>query len=158
MPYLHLDVPRSYPVSVKRQLAHRLMRLYADIMETTPDLVHVTFRELGEGGVWRWSPDSAVPSAVLSCEIRRGRPPEQRARLAEALLGASVEALGLDAEDFPVEFTQHAGDEIYMQERVDGVLHGALGRDWSPDETNVPLVESLKEEHRRDRTKEAPAG
>jgi phenylpyruvate tautomerase PptA (4-oxalocrotonate tautomerase family) len=117
-------------------------------MQTTPDLVHVTFRELGEGSVWRYGKDAAEPSAVLTCEVRRGRPPEQRARLAEALLAAIVQALGLDPVDLPVEFTQHAGDEIYMQERVDGVLQGGLGRDWSPSEPQVPLIESMKEERR----------
>jgi len=98
--------------------------------------------------VWRYGKDAAEPSAVLTCEVRRGRPPEQRARLAEALLAAIVQALGLDPVDLPVEFTQHAGDEIYMQERVDGVLQGGLGRDWSPSEPQVPLIESMKEERR----------
>jgi len=34
MPYLHLDLPGVYPVAVKRELATRLCKLYADIMET----------------------------------------------------------------------------------------------------------------------------
>jgi phenylpyruvate tautomerase PptA (4-oxalocrotonate tautomerase family) len=148
MPYIHLDVPGPYSVNVKRDLALRFMKLYAEIMQTTPDLVHVTFRELGEGGVWRWDDGKAVPSAVISCESRRGRPPEQRARLGEALVHATSEALGLDPSDMPVEFSQHAGDEIYFMQRVDGVLMGGVGRDWSPDETKTPLVESIKQERR----------
>ena len=36
MPYVHLDLPGTYPVEVKRELATRLCRLYADVMETQP--------------------------------------------------------------------------------------------------------------------------
>ena len=34
MPYLHLDLPGTYPVEVKRELATRLCMLYALVMET----------------------------------------------------------------------------------------------------------------------------
>src|SRR5580658_3535300 len=109
MPHLQLDVPGRRPVAAKRELARKLGDLYAEIMQTTPDLVDVTFRELGEGGVWRCRAGEPSPAAVLSCEIRRGRPPEQRTRLAEALHSACVEAFGLDPLYLTVEFTQHAG-------------------------------------------------
>jgi phenylpyruvate tautomerase PptA (4-oxalocrotonate tautomerase family) len=148
MPYLHLDVPAHYPLAVKRDLAQRLGSLFAEIMQTTPDLVHVTIRELGEGGVWHCSDNQPAPAAVLTLEIRRGRPPEQRARLADALLDACVDALGLDPQLVSVEFTQHAGDENFRKLLVDGVLQGALGKDWSPSETETPLLETLRSEAR----------
>ncbi len=150
MPYLQLDVPFRYPLPVKRDLARRLGRLYADIMQTTPDLVDVCFRELSEGSLWHCGEDEPVPAAVLSCEIRRGRPPQQRALLGQALLEACSETLGLDPTRLTIEFTQHAGDEIYRKALVDGVLRGGLGRDWSPDETTTPLMESLKRDAQRD--------
>ena len=34
MPYLHLDLPATYPVQVKRELATRLCKVYAEVMET----------------------------------------------------------------------------------------------------------------------------
>ncbi len=34
MPYMHLDLPGTYPVEVKRELATRLCKLYAEVMET----------------------------------------------------------------------------------------------------------------------------
>ena len=34
MPYLHLDLPGAYPIEVKRELAARLCKLYAQVMET----------------------------------------------------------------------------------------------------------------------------
>ncbi len=148
MPHLQLDVPNTYPVSVKRDLAGRLGRHYAEIMQTTADLVHVTFRELREGGVWHCTAGEPVtPAAVLTCDIRRGRTPEQRARLGGALLNACVEALGLDPLLMNVEFTQHSGDEIYGQILVDGVLVGGLAKDWSPSEMEASLLTTLAGEN-----------
>ena len=69
------------PIDVKRDLARRLGDVFAHIMKTTPDMVTVAFRELGEGGVWRCGASAPEPAAQLSCDIRRGRPPEQRAEL-----------------------------------------------------------------------------
>ena len=75
--------------------------------------------------------------------IRRGRPPEQRARLADALVTACTEVLGLDPTKLVVEFSYHAGEDIYRKAMVNGVLRGALGRDWSPDEIKTPLMETM---------------
>ena len=133
---------------MKRDLAKRLGRIYADVMQTTPDLVHVAFRELGDGNVWSCKGEMPQPSAVLSLEIRRGRPPEQRERLARAVFGACVEALGIDPTLAALEMTQHAGDENYLEDYVDGVLRGALGSDWTPDEVGKPLRQAMVEKLR----------
>ena len=125
MPYLQLDVPNHYPVEVKRGLARRLGDEYARIMQTKPDLVTVAFRELGEGGVWCCSAGEPEPAALLSCDVRRGRPPEQRAELAQALIDACVETLGLRSDRLVVEFTQHTSDEMYRAGR-------GWGTEWTP--------------------------
>lgn len=151
IPNLQLDVPAQYPLPVKRDLAQRLGDIYADVMQTTPDLVDVTFRELKEGNVWRCAEAGPVPAAVLTCDIRRGRPAEQRARLAEALMAACVNALGLDPLLMSVEFTQHSGDEIFRTILIDGVIRGGLSKDWSAAETTTPLVETLRKEQRASR-------
>ncbi len=156
MPHLQLELPSKYPLAVKRDLAKRLGDLYGAIMQTTPDLVDVSFRELGAGNVWRCEQPEPVPSAVLICDIRAGRPPEQRARLGAALHSACVEALNLDPLHFGVEFTQHSGDEIYRTILVDGVVRGGLAPDWNPSEAAAPLVERLRKQHSR-RPDAAPA-
>jgi len=148
MPYLQLDVPARYSLEVKRGLARRLGDLYAQIMQTTPDLVDVSIREL-EDGVWHCGYQEPEPGAVLMAEIRRGRPAEQRARLAEALMDECVEALAIGPAQIAIEFTQHAGDEIYRKLYVDGVLQGGLGKDWSVTETTNSLFETLKAEVRQ---------
>src|SRR5215475_8729829 len=88
MPYLQLDVPNHYAVEVKRDLARRLGDSYAQIMQTTPELVTVAFRELGEGGVWCcgatvWSSSShsTPPTRCIVPDAAgrpSGRPPRQR--------------------------------------------------------------------------------
>jgi phenylpyruvate tautomerase PptA (4-oxalocrotonate tautomerase family) len=147
MPHLQLEVTAQYSLPLKRELARRLGNIYAQIMQTSPDLVDVSFRELGEGNLWRCSTAEPVPSAVLICDIRAGRPPAQRAQLAAALHGACVETLNLDPLHFGIEFTQHSGDEIYRTILIDGVVRGGLARDWDPSEATAPLVEKLRNEH-----------
>lgn len=128
MPYLQLDVPNRYPVDVKRALARRLGDEYARIMQTAPNLVIVAFRELGEGGVWYCSAGEPEPGALLSFDVRRGRPPEQRAELSQALIEACVETLGLRSDRLAVEFTQHTSDEMYRPGR-------GWGTEWTPAES-----------------------
>ena len=128
MPYLHFDLPGTYPPATKRALALRLGTLYAEIMQTTPTIVKVAFRELGPDNLFRCgAPDGGVESVVVGqCEIRRGRPVEQRVRLAEALVGACAEVLDVPTERIELEFTQHGGDEMFRR--------GAFAADWSADE------------------------
>ena len=142
MPYLQLDVPNHYPVEVKRGLARRLGEKYARIMQTTPEQVTVAFRELGEGGVWRCSAGEPEPAALLSCDIRRGRPPKQRAELAQALIDACVETLGLRSDRLVVEFTQHTSDEMYRAGR-------GWAAEWTPAEATIrQAAESSRQERR----------
>jgi hypothetical protein len=148
MPHLQLDVPARFPIDVKRTLAACLGQLYGEIMETTPDIVDVTFREHGEGGVWRCARGGPVPAAVLSCDIRRGRTPEQRVRLGVALHEACVRTLALDPLTLNVEFTQHDGDEIFGVIEIDGVLRGGFAKDWSPSETETSIHDAIRAERR----------
>jgi len=113
MPYLQLDVPSEYPAEQKKQLAARLGRTYADLMKTTPRRVSVGIRELTGGSLWRCQEDEPVPGAVLMCDVRRGRPREWRENLAIALLDICSEELSLSRNNMAVEFTQHAGDEMF---------------------------------------------
>lgn len=127
MPYLQLDVPRHYSSESKRRFARRIGSAYAEIMQTTPNKVAVAIRELGDGGLWRCGDEQPEPAAVFSCDIRSGRPPAQRARLAEAIVAICVEDLGLTASQLSVEFTQHPGDEIFRPGR-------GLVSDWTAAE------------------------
>jgi hypothetical protein len=48
MPYLHLYLPGTYPVKVKRELPTRLCKLYAEVMETQLWRPNVGIAELGK--------------------------------------------------------------------------------------------------------------
>lgn len=126
MPYLQLDVNDHYPPATKQLLAKRMGDLYAAIMKADVNRITVTIRELGEGSVWRCNASEPVSAALLMCDIRRGRPAEIRAALAKALIECCVEVLGLTLLN--VEFTQHAGDEMYHP------MLGGLSDDWKEGE------------------------
>jgi phenylpyruvate tautomerase PptA (4-oxalocrotonate tautomerase family) len=150
VPYLQVDLPNHHSLEVKRDLARRMGDLYAEIMQTTPDLVDVGFRELGEGNVWRCGRDAPQPTGVLLLEIRRGRPPEQRARLAQALIDECSKAFDLRPDQFTVEFTQHTGDESFRDVLINGSYQGGFAPNWSPDEANNDsFLDSIPELQRR---------
>lgn len=131
MPYLQLDISRNYPTDVKRELAGQLGEIYSRIMQADVRRISIAIRELGEGGLWRCTGGEPYPAALLMCDIRRGRPAEQRARLAEALVSACRESLDLKINEINVEFTQHSGDEMYHP------MLGGLSDDWSETEASV---------------------
>jgi len=131
MPYLQLDIPGRHAVDEKQRLARRFGDIFARIMQTRPEQVTVAIRDLGEGGVWRCGACEPEPAALLMCDIRRGRSLQQRAELAEALVAACVEMLGLRSDRLAVDFTQHAGDEMYKTEL------GGLSAEWTPHEAGT---------------------
>jgi phenylpyruvate tautomerase PptA (4-oxalocrotonate tautomerase family) len=128
VPYLQFDVPGAYEAETKRRLAERVGRVYAEVMQTTPAIVKVAFRELGADNLFRCTNGPAESVVVLMCDIRRGRPAEQRARLGAALTALAAEELQVPAKQIEIEFTQHPGDEMYR--------HGALVADWEPAEAS----------------------
>jgi len=128
MPYLQLDVSERYAPDVKQRLAKRLGQIYADRMQADIARVSIAIRELTPGGLWRCTPDEPYEAALLMCDIRKGRPAEQRADLAKALIGACVDILGLRIDQINLEFTQHSGDEMYHP------MRGGLSDDWRADE------------------------
>ena len=128
MPYLQLEVNGRYPVATKQFLAKQLGNIFSELMEANVKRVTVTIRELGEGAVWRCGDGEPVAASLLMCDIRRGRTPEQRTQLAKALIKACEEILELDEGLLNIEFTQHAGDEMYHP------TMGGLSEDWTADE------------------------
>ena len=128
MPYLQLDVNGHYPTATKQLLASRMGEIYAEMMQADIKRVTVTIRELGEGAVWRNINGVTVQTALLMCDIRKGRTPERRASLAKTLIDVCTEILGLEPGHLNVEFTQHSGDEMYH------AMLGGLSDDWKEDE------------------------
>lgn len=124
MPSLALDAPATYSSSQKRAFAERLGAVYAEVMETDLETITVVVHDGGEGTVWRCSVAGPVPAALLMCDIRRGRPPERRRLLCERMLAVCEELLGIDPATLKIEFTQHAGDEMFHPHL------GGFNREW----------------------------
>ena len=113
MPYLQLDVNGTFPVSQKKALATRMRDSYAALMKVDASRISIAVRECGEGAVWRTVGGELVPVSLLMLDIRRGRPAELRMAVARQLVADCCEVLGLREDRLNVEFTQHAGDEMY---------------------------------------------
>jgi phenylpyruvate tautomerase PptA (4-oxalocrotonate tautomerase family) len=130
MPYLHLDLPLAVAPADRAEIATGLAHAYARVMETSPERVTVAFRELGEDGVVRIGPDGALETVIMvNCDVRRGRPPEQRERLGDAVAALLEETLGWPRRRTILEFTEHAGNEVWRST--------GLGTDWSPAEAGA---------------------
>ncbi|MBT2334719.1 tautomerase [Variovorax paradoxus] len=128
MPYLQLDVNGPHSAEDKKRLARKLCETYASMMAVDIRRISIAIRELGEGSVWRTVDGEPVPVSVLMCDIRRGRSPELRMDVAKALCAHCIEVLGLREDRLNVEFTQHAGDEMYHP------TLGGYSPEWSADE------------------------
>lgn len=129
MPYLHLDLNKSYPSATKQALAAQLSEIFTRIMHSDPRRMTVTFRELGEGNVWRCGTHPPHPGAILLCEIRHGRDVATREQLSKELTASINQHLELAGNELNIEYTQHSGDEMYHQ-----WMHG-FSKDWDKDES-----------------------
>jgi hypothetical protein len=70
MPYLHLDLSGTYPVDVKRELATRLCKLYAEVMETQLWRPNVGIAELGEHNLYHLGSEGLVTPARKNVTIQ----------------------------------------------------------------------------------------
>src|SRR5262252_5526564 len=95
MPYLHLDLPGTYPVEVKRELATRLCKLYAEVMETQLWRPNVGIAELGRDNLYHLASDGLEPITMVMVEFRRGRPAEKRLALGRAIVDICADLLRL---------------------------------------------------------------
>ena len=128
MPYLQLDVNGRYPVEEKQRLARKLCETYSSMMTVDIRRISVAIREAGEGGVWRMVDGEPTPVSVLMCDIRRGRSAELRMEVAKAPCKDCINILALREVRLNVEFTQHAGDEMYHP------TLGGYSPEWSEGE------------------------
>ena len=112
MPYLHLDLAKTYPSQTKRELAVRLCQLYADVMQTQSWRPNVGIAELGADNLFHLGEDGLEPITMVLVEIRRGRPLDPRLELGRRIVDTCAEVLGVPKRTVLVEFTVHSGDEI----------------------------------------------
>jgi phenylpyruvate tautomerase PptA (4-oxalocrotonate tautomerase family) len=112
MPYMHLDLPGAYATAVKRDLATRLCKLYAEVMQTQSWRPNVGIAELGEDSLFHLGPDGLEPITMVLVEFRRGRSLDDRLTLGRGIVDICVDVLNVPRKTVMVEFTSHTGDEI----------------------------------------------
>jgi len=125
MPYLAVDTTAELTAGERRNCTTALTDQYTDIMETESGHVAVAVRE--------HSPEAMTlgravdgPIAVLSADIRRGRPFEQRRRFGLAVVDWLADHWEIPRPNLKVVFTEHDGNDLMGADRVGG--------EWSPDE------------------------
>jgi phenylpyruvate tautomerase PptA (4-oxalocrotonate tautomerase family) len=129
MPYLRLDLAKTYPSQTKRDLAARLCRLSADVMQTQLWRPNVGIAELGEDNLFHLGADGLEPITMVLVEIRRGRSLDRRLELARRIVDICSEVLGVPKRKVLVEFTVHSGDEILRD--------GEWAGDWTAAEASA---------------------
>jgi phenylpyruvate tautomerase PptA (4-oxalocrotonate tautomerase family) len=129
MPYLHLDLAKTYPPETKRELATRLCHLYADVMQTQLWRPNVGITELGENNLFHLGADGLEPITMVLVEIRRGRSLDQRLELGRRIVDICTEVLGVPKRTVLVEFTVHSGDEMLRD--------GEWAGDWTAAEASA---------------------
>ena len=112
MTYLHLDLAKTYPSQTKRELAVRLCRLYAEVMQTQSWRPNVGIAELGGDNLFHLGEDGLESITMVLVEIRRGRSLDLRLELGRRIVDICAEVLGVPKRMVLVEFTVHSGDEI----------------------------------------------
>ena len=130
MPYLHLDLAKTYPSEIKRELATRLCRLYADVMLTELWRPNVGIAELGADNLFHLGAEGLEPITMVLVETRRGRSLDQRLELSRGIVDICGEVLGVPKRTVLVEFTVHRGDEMLRD--------GEWVADWTPAEAASP--------------------
>lgn len=129
MPYLQVDLPAPAGAAAKQRFARALAELYATAMETRANIPAIAFRELGPGNLVRLQDGELRAVLVIMCDIRRGRPAEQRETFARTIATLAAEVFEIDVLQVVVEFTQHTPDEMFR--------YGAIAPEWSPHEASA---------------------
>ena len=128
MPYLRLDLAKTYPSQTKRELAVRLCRLYAEVMQTQSWRPNVGIAELGGDNLFHLGEDGLESITMVLVEIRRGRSLDRRLELGRRIVDICAEVLGIPKRTVLVEFTVHTGEEMLRD--------GEWAGDWTAAEAS----------------------
>ena len=128
MPYLRLDLAKTYPPQTKRELATRLCHLYADVMQTQLWRPNVGIAELGGDNLFHLGDDGLESITMVLVEIRRGRSLDLRLELGRRIVDICAEVLGIPKRTVLVEFTVHTGEEMLRD--------GEWAGDWTAAEAS----------------------
>ena len=108
MPHLQLEINRPVPEDVKQKLAQNVMKLCAEVMQADLDHIGITLREVGTYGLALGrvrNPEEGI--AFVNADIRGGRSPEQRRKLALGFMEEIHSLCEIPQENMNIVFTEH---------------------------------------------------
>lgn len=119
MPHLQFDLNFAPTAVRKSRFAEAVIRHFAEIMDTGTDHVAITFRCYRRGDlVFGRAGKRPGRIAFLDADIRAGRRPDQKRRLALAVMGELEKAWGVPTRNVYVVYTEHDGENFQLDDRV----------------------------------------
>ena len=119
MPHLQFDLNFAPTAREKSRFARAVVRHFAGIMDTGTDHIAITFRCYRRGDlVFGRAERPAKGIAFLDADIRTGRTPEQKRRLALAIMGELEKTWGVPTRSVYVVYTEHDGESFQLDDRV----------------------------------------
>lgn len=108
MPHLQLELNRQIPETVKKALTQNVIRLCADVMQVDRNQIGITLREVGTYSLALGrvnDPEEGI--AFVNADIRGGRSPEQRRKLALGCMEEIHSLCEIPQQNMNIVFTEH---------------------------------------------------
>jgi hypothetical protein len=119
VPHLRFDLNFTPPPEERRRFGERVVRHFADAMDTGTDHVAVTVRCLGpDDVVFGRAADPRQGIALLDFDIRRGRTTGQKRKLALAVIGELHRTWKVPEASCYLVYTEHDGESFQFHDRV----------------------------------------
>lgn len=117
MPHLQFETDAPLDAAEREAFAAWVTGLYAEVMDTGTEHVAVTIRHYDGARLFLGrAAGSTEPVAFLNADIRRGRTPAQRIRLAKTLMDAMHTRWGVPRAHLYVIYTEHPGEDFVRYE------------------------------------------
>ena len=119
MPHLQFEMNFAVTPDEKKRFAGAVIRHFSQVMDTGTDHIAVTLRcfrpenlTFGRAGA------TGARTAFVNADIRLGRTPEQKRKLALACIDEIARTWGVAREAVYVVYTEHDGEHFQLSDRV----------------------------------------
>ena len=117
MPHLQFEFNFTPERSEKTAFADAVRNHFATIMSTGTDHIGITFRCYQQDDLV-FGRARGGPIAFLNADIRLGRTPDQKRRLALAIMTEIGTRWGMAKESIYIVYTEHDGPDFQLSDRV----------------------------------------